>query len=81
MRVASAPSGSTTWWSGPAAICGSGSRSHSASSWVWLANVLSDMDLPSRALGWTLGSFTLGAEAGHLLVVMIAASAVPRFDP
>ena len=40
------------------------------------ANVLSDMDLPSRALGWTLGSFNLGVEAGQLLVVVCAASAL-----
>ena len=40
------------------------------------ANVLSDMDLPSRALGWTLGSFNLGVEAGQLMFVVVAASAL-----
>jgi hydrogenase/urease accessory protein HupE len=40
------------------------------------ANVLSDMDLPSRALGWTLGSFNLGVELGQLMFVVVAASAL-----
>jgi hydrogenase/urease accessory protein HupE len=40
------------------------------------ANVLRDMDLPSRALGWTLFSFNLGVEIGQLLVVIIVASAL-----
>jgi len=37
------------------------------------ANVLRDMDLPSRALGWSLLSFNLGVELGQLLVVVVAA--------
>jgi hydrogenase/urease accessory protein HupE len=40
------------------------------------ANVLREMDLPSRALGWSLVSFNLGVEAGQLVVVVIAASAL-----
>ena len=33
------------------------------------ANVLREMDLPRRALGWSLFSFNLGVELGQLLVV------------
>ena len=33
------------------------------------------MDLPSRALGWSLFSFNLGVEIGQLLVVVVVASA------
>ncbi|HYN06976.1 MAG TPA: HupE/UreJ family protein [Vicinamibacterales bacterium] len=40
------------------------------------ANVLREMDLPSRALGWSLVSFNLGVEAGQLLVVVVAAAAL-----
>jgi hydrogenase/urease accessory protein HupE len=40
------------------------------------ANVLRDMDLPSRALGWTLFSFNIGVEIGQLVVVIIVASAL-----
>jgi hypothetical protein len=32
------------------------------------------MDLPRRALGWSLFSFNLGVEIGQLLVVLIVAS-------
>ncbi len=39
------------------------------------ANVLRDMDLPSRALGWTLFGFNVGVEIGQLLIVAIVASA------
>jgi hydrogenase/urease accessory protein HupE len=39
------------------------------------ANVLREMDLPSRALGWSLFSFNLGVEVGQLLVVAVVASA------
>ena len=39
------------------------------------ANVLRDMDLPARALGWSLFSFNLGVEIGQLLVVVVVASA------
>ena len=39
------------------------------------ANVLRDMDLPARALGWTLFGFNLGVEIGQLAVVAIVASA------
>ena len=40
------------------------------------ANVLREMGLPSRALGWSLFSFNLGVEIGQLLVVTIVASAL-----
>lgn len=40
------------------------------------ANVLREMDLPARALGWTLFSFNLGVEFGQLLVVVVVASAL-----
>ena len=39
------------------------------------ANVLREMDLPTRALGWSLFSFNLGVEVGQLLVVGLVASA------
>ena len=39
------------------------------------ANVLRDMDLPSRALGWTLFGFNVGVEIGQLLIVAIVGSA------
>ena len=38
------------------------------------ANVLRDMDLPSRALGWTLFAFNVGVEIGQLLFVVLIAS-------
>jgi hydrogenase/urease accessory protein HupE len=38
------------------------------------ANVLRELDLPSRALGWTLLSFNIGVEIGQLFVVVIVAS-------
>jgi hydrogenase/urease accessory protein HupE len=34
------------------------------------ANVLREMDLPRRALGWSLFSFNVGVEIGQLLVVV-----------
>jgi hydrogenase/urease accessory protein HupE len=40
------------------------------------ASVLREMDLPSRALGWSLFSFNLGVEIGQLLVVAVVASAL-----
>jgi len=40
------------------------------------ANVLREMDLPSRALGWSLFSFNIGVEIGQLLVVVVVASAL-----
>jgi len=40
------------------------------------ANVLREMNLPSRALGWSLFSFNLGVEIGQLLVVVLVASAL-----
>jgi hydrogenase/urease accessory protein HupE len=40
------------------------------------ANVLREMGLPSRALGWSLFSFNLGVEIGQLFVVIIVASAL-----
>ncbi|HEY3043637.1 MAG TPA: HupE/UreJ family protein [Vicinamibacterales bacterium] len=39
------------------------------------ASVLREMDLPARALGWSLFSFNLGVEIGQLLVVVLVASA------
>ena len=38
------------------------------------ANVLREMDLPGRALGWSLFSFNFGVEIGQLLVVVLVAS-------
>ena len=40
------------------------------------ANVLREMDLPRRALGWSLFSFNVGVEIGQLLVVILVASAL-----
>jgi len=40
------------------------------------AAVLREMDLPSRALGWSVFSFNLGVEIGQLLVVAIVATAL-----
>ena len=40
------------------------------------ANVLREMDLPSRALGWSLFSFNFGVEVGQLLVVVTVATAL-----
>lgn len=37
------------------------------------ANVLRDMELPRRALGWSLFSFNLGVEIGQLVVVAVVA--------
>jgi hydrogenase/urease accessory protein HupE len=39
------------------------------------ANVLREMELPKRALGWSLFSFNFGVEIGQLLVVVAVASA------
>ena len=40
------------------------------------ANVLRDMDLPSRALGWSLFGFNVGVEIGQLFVVVLVAAAL-----
>jgi hydrogenase/urease accessory protein HupE len=40
------------------------------------AGVLREMDLPRRALGWSLVSFNLGVEIGQLLVVVALATAL-----
>src|SRR4029453_14754051 len=40
------------------------------------ANVLREMDLPARALGWSLFSFNLGVEIGQMFVVVIVATAL-----
>ena len=40
------------------------------------AYVLREMDLPARALGWSLFSFNLGVEIGQVLVVVVVASAL-----
>jgi hydrogenase/urease accessory protein HupE len=48
------------------------------------ASVLREMDLPARALGWSLFSFNAGVEIGQLLVVGAAAAAlatVRRWSP
>jgi hydrogenase/urease accessory protein HupE len=39
------------------------------------ANVLREMDLPTRALGWSLFAFNAGVEIGQLLVVAMVATA------
>ena len=38
------------------------------------ASVLREMDLPRRALGWSLFSFNLGVEIGQVCIVLIVAS-------
>ena len=38
------------------------------------ANVLREMELPRRALGWSLFSFNVGVEIGQLFVVVVVAS-------
>ena len=38
------------------------------------ANVLRAMDLPARALGWTLFAFNVGVEIGQLVFVVLVAS-------
>jgi hydrogenase/urease accessory protein HupE len=40
------------------------------------ANVLREMDLPARALGWSLVSFNVGVEIGQVAVVVVVASAL-----
>jgi hydrogenase/urease accessory protein HupE len=40
------------------------------------ASVLREMELPRRALGWTLFSFNVGVEIGQLAVVVVVASAL-----
>jgi hydrogenase/urease accessory protein HupE len=40
------------------------------------ASVLREMELPPRALGWSLFSFNVGVEIGQLLVVAAVASAL-----
>jgi hydrogenase/urease accessory protein HupE len=40
------------------------------------ANVLREMDLPRRALGWSLFSFNAGVEVGQLAVVAVVAVAI-----
>jgi len=40
------------------------------------ANVLREMSLPARALGWSLLSFNVGVEIGQLLVVAVVATAL-----
>src|SRR5204863_3205437 len=37
------------------------------------ANSLREMDLPGRALGWSLFSFNFGVEIGQLIVVLLVA--------
>jgi hydrogenase/urease accessory protein HupE len=38
------------------------------------ANVLREMELPARALGWSLFAFNLGVEVGQVAVVLVVAS-------
>ena len=38
------------------------------------ANVLREMDLPRRALGWSLFSFNIGVEIGQIFVVVVVAT-------
>jgi len=40
------------------------------------ANVLREMDLPARALGWSLFSFNVGVEIGQLMIVAVVAAAL-----
>jgi hydrogenase/urease accessory protein HupE len=40
------------------------------------ANVLREMELPPRALGWSLFAFNLGVEVGQLLVVAVVATSL-----
>lgn len=40
------------------------------------ANVLREMELPARALGWSLFSFNVGVEIGQLMVVAVVATAL-----
>lgn len=40
------------------------------------ASVLREMDLPARALGWSLFSFNVGVEIGQLAVVIVVATAL-----
>ncbi len=40
------------------------------------ANVLREMDLPARALGWSLFSFNVGVEIGQLAIVAIVATSL-----
>ncbi len=40
------------------------------------ANVLREMELPPRALGWSLFSFNFGVEVGQLLIVSGVATAL-----
>ena len=40
------------------------------------AGVLREMDLPARALGWSLFAFNLGVEIGQLVVVGVVATAL-----
>ena len=40
------------------------------------ASVLREMDLPARALGWSLLSFNLGVEVGQIAVVIVVAAAL-----
>jgi len=40
------------------------------------ASVLREMDLPRRALGWSLFSFNVGVEIGQLLIVLAVTSAL-----
>ena len=40
------------------------------------ASVLREMDLPAKALGWSLVSFNVGVELGQLFIVVFVASAI-----
>lgn len=36
----------------------------------WFANGLREMDLPARAFRWSLASFDIGIEVGHIVVIL-----------
>jgi hydrogenase/urease accessory protein HupE len=42
----------------------------------WFANGLREMDLPARALGWSLLSFDVGVEIAQVLVIVAVGSAI-----
>jgi hypothetical protein len=42
----------------------------------WFANGLREMDLPARAIGWSLLSFDVGVEIAQVLVIFAIGSTV-----
>jgi hypothetical protein len=47
---------------------------------VGFASVLRAYGLPDEALGWALGAFNLGVEAGQLAIVLVAMSLLLVID-